>query len=321
MRRMRIRILRHKYRQTWPIYAPAAKGIASGARWPGGKRFAFILTHDVEGPTGRDRCKQLLQLEKDLNFHSGFYFVAEKYSIGTELRDYIARQGFEVGVHGLYHDGKLYNRPATFQQRTPHINAYLKEWNACGFSSPCAHHNLEWTGDLNIRYAITTYDTDPFEPQSCGIGTIFPFRVCASQSGREYIEIPYTLPQDFSLYVLMKEKSIAIWQKKLDWIVQSGGMVHLKTHPDYMSFNTHAPRVEEYPVKYYADFLHYVQQTYSGQYWHVSPSELADFYFTNPDHNAWIHTNGDLLCPACRSSFENKKVLVYGVSGNDDPIR
>lgn len=321
LRRMRIRILRDKYGQTWPIYAPAAKGIASGTRWPGGKRFALILTHDVEGPIGRDRCKQLLQLERDLGFRSTFYFVPQRYSTSTELRDFITRHGFEVGVHGLYHDGKLYNHPAIFRQRLPLINNYLKEWNSCGFSSPCAHHNLEWTADLNIRYAITTYDTDPYEPQKCGIGTIFPFRVRNCRTGREYIEIPYTLPQDFALYILMREGNNDIWRRKLDWIAECGGMVHLKTHPDYMSFENGIKGTEEYPLTYYAGLLQYIRQSYAGQYWHISPSEMADFYFENADDKPGVQTNRVLLCPTCRESFENKNILVYGVSGNGDITR
>ena len=314
LRRARIGMLRRQYEKSWPIYPPAAQGLASGTRWPGGKQFALVLTHDVEGSAGRDRFTKLLQLEKSMGFRSAFYFVPERYTTSPTLREYITEKGFEVGVHGLYHDGKLYNNETIFQQRVPTINRYLKEWNVCGFSSPCAHHNLEWTGDLDIRYAVTTYDTDPFEPQSCGIGTIFPFRIHRPQSGREYIEIPYTLPQDFGLYVLMREKTIAVWKKKLDWIVQCGGMAHLKTHPDYMSFETNALGTEEYPLDFYADFLRYVKQAYSGQYWHALPKELADFYFENTDKKPWSQSNGDTLCPTCRRAFENKKIVVYGTS-------
>jgi hypothetical protein len=32
----------------------------------------------------------------------------------------------------------------------------------------------------------------------------------------------------------MGEKTISIWKKKLDWIVEKGGMALLITHPDYM---------------------------------------------------------------------------------------
>ncbi|MHC5214202.1 MAG: polysaccharide deacetylase family protein [Planctomycetota bacterium] len=316
LRRARIRMLRDEYRQTWPIYKPAAKGIASGTQWPDRKRFALVLTHDVEGPTGRDRCRQLVQIERELGFRSAFYFVPERYATSDQLRNYMTEQGFEVGVHGLNHDGKLYNNASLFGQRVSAINDYLDQWNVSGFSSPCAHHNLEWTPELNIRYAVTTYDTDPFEPQGGGIGTVFPFRVHNCQTGREYIEIPYTLPQDFALYVLMREKSFALWKEKLDWIAQNGGMAHLKTHPDYMSFDAGDLGAEEYPISYYADFLRYVKETYADQYWHVCPSEMADYYFDHADEKPWRQAYGETLCQACRSSLENNRVLVFGASHN-----
>ena len=41
-------------------------------------------------------------------------------------------------------------------------------------SPPSMHHNLEWIKDLDIEYDASTFDTDPFEPQADGVGTIFP---------------------------------------------------------------------------------------------------------------------------------------------------
>jgi len=41
LRRTRIRMLRDKYQRTWPIYQPAARGLASGTRWPDGKQLKY----------------------------------------------------------------------------------------------------------------------------------------------------------------------------------------------------------------------------------------------------------------------------------------
>jgi hypothetical protein len=114
----------------------------------------------------------------------------------------------------------------------------------------------------------------------------------------------------------MREKSFALWKEKLDWIAQNGGMAHLKTHPDYMSFDAGALGTEEYPISYYADFLRYVKRTYADQYWHVCPSELADYYFDHADENPWQQTHAETLCQACRSALENNRVLVFGASHN-----
>ena len=48
-----------------------------------------------------------------------------------------------------------------------------------GFRTPTMFHHLEWTGELDIEYDSSTFDTDPFEPQPDGVGTIFPFWVPA----------------------------------------------------------------------------------------------------------------------------------------------
>ena len=84
-----------------------------------------------------------------------------------------------------------------------------------------------------------------------------------------YVELPYTLVQDFTLLILMKEKTIDIWKKKLDWIALKGGMVLLNTHPDYMRFNEGKLEMEEYLIAYYKEFLIYIKNKYKDQYWHV----------------------------------------------------
>jgi hypothetical protein len=97
-------------------------------------------------------------------------------------------------------------------------------------------HNLEWLQELEIRYDASTFDTDPFEPQPDGAKTIFPFWV-PRESGGGYVELPYTLAQDSTVFLVLKERTIDLWKKKLDWLVERGGMVLLGAHPDYMSFN------------------------------------------------------------------------------------
>jgi hypothetical protein len=139
-------------------------------------------------------------------------------------------------------------------------------------------HNLEWFSALNILYDASTFDTDPFEPQSDGVGTIFPFFVQGDKSGKGYVELPYTLPQDFTLFILMREKSIDIWKKKLDWIVEQGGMALINVHPDYMQFAGDRSGPEVYPAEYYGEFLTYLKERYFGQYWHVLPEVMANFY-------------------------------------------
>lgn len=248
--------------------------------WPGGKKFAFVLTHDIETCKGVDRCLRLADLEEELGFRSSFNFVANGYRIPQSLRDELTRRGFEVGVHGLYHNSRLYHSRKEFLRQVPMINQVLREWNAVGFRSPCMYHQLEWLHDLNILYDASTFDADPFEPQPDGVATIFPINVINSNGGG-YIELPYTLPQDFTLFILMRNKAPDIWSRKLEWIIRHGGMALMITHPDYMLFKDYPKELDSnelYPFYYYTDFLKQVREKYQGEYWHVLPKTLAHYW-------------------------------------------
>jgi hypothetical protein len=265
----------------WPIDKKANKPPDGWSGWPDGKRFALVLTHDVETAKGLDKCYKLIRLEERLGFRSSFNFVAEEYNIMPELRHYLTSNGFEVGIHGLYHDGNLYKSKKIFQRQAVRINQYLKEWESVGFRAPSMYHNLDWTHKLDIEYDASTFDTDPFEPQPDGMGTIFPFFVQGNSSQKGYVELPYTLSQDFNLFIIMQEKTIDIWKQKLDWIAEQGGMALFITHPDYMNFDRTKLSHEEYPVKYYKEFLEYIKSRYEDQYWHALPKDVARFWAEN----------------------------------------
>jgi hypothetical protein len=266
------------YTDVWPIDEKAGETPKGWTGWPQRKQFAFVLMHDVEADEGQKKCRQVMQLEVDLGFRSAFNFVPERYAVSPELRRDLVKGGFEVGVHGLRHDGTLFLSKAGFQEQAVRINKYLRQWESVGFVSPSMHRNLDWMHDLDIEYDASTFDSDPFEPQPDGIGTIFPFRVPGRNGQKGYIELPYTLPQDFTLFILMREKDIAIWKRKLDWVAERGGMALLITHPDYMNGQGGCVGPEEYPMEFYRELLEYVKAEYDGRYWHTLPKELARFW-------------------------------------------
>ncbi len=287
IRRGMVALKRRRHADTWPIFEAAGRRPENWQGWPDGKQFALVLTHDVDTATGQDRCVQLLEMERNLGFSSSFNFVPRRYEVSAGLRRCLVEAGYEVGVHGLYHDGKYYESRETFRQRATLINGYLREWEAVGFRSPSMLHNLEWILDLDIEYDASTFDTDPFEPQPDGVGTIFPFQVEGKGAKRTYIELPYTLPQDFTLFVLMKEKTIDIWKRKLDWIAAKGGMALLNTHPDYMIFEGRGCGNEEYPAAYYEEFLEYAKRKYEGRYLQCVPRSIASLWKDNVERGVW----------------------------------
>jgi glycosyltransferase involved in cell wall biosynthesis len=297
--------------------------------WPEGKQFALVLTHDVEGTLGLGKCDRLIELEKSLGFRSSFNLIPEgEYKVSDAVRADFRARGCEVGVHDLYHDGKLFLSEHEFSANAVRINHYLREWGAAGFRSGFMLHNLDWLHQLDVQYDASTFDTDPFEPQPQGRNTIFPFWVPRPADGVQgsstlrgtvhppqwcyggrvtedgkfdvqgsrfssasnpqpstlnpqpspgYAELPYTLPQDSTLFLLLEERHPDIWFQKLDWIARHGGMALVNAHPDYMRFEGEAASPHTYPVDFYRQFLEYARRKYKDAFWQPLPRELADF--------------------------------------------
>ena len=278
-------LLRHAYALplkwavagTWPIRVASAR-VPSGWRgWPDGKKFAFVLTHDVERQKGLSRCRALAELEMRLGFRSAFNFVPEgDYDTPESLRTFLTGHGFEVGVHDLHHDGTLYRSFKSFKEKAGKINHYVRAWNASGFRSGFMRHNHDWLQHLDVEYDSSTFEHDPFEPQPDGTGTIFPFWV-HRDDGSAYLELPYTLPQDSTLFLVLREEGIEVWKRKLDWVASRGGMALLIVHPDYMAFDDN-PGMTEYPSALYEEFLTYARTKYHDKAWFARPCDVAAYF-------------------------------------------
>jgi hypothetical protein len=278
LRRQIAKYKRKKYANVWPIDTGAGKTPRGWPGWPESKQFALLLSHDVDTEKGQARVLELAALEMKLGFRSAFNFVPERYANHPEIRTQLRANGFEINLHGLRHDGKLFRARKLFEQRAMRINQYLKEWSSSGFTSPSMLCRADWLHQLDITHSLSTFDTDPFEPQPEPASIIFPYWVSNGQTSKGYVELPYSLPQDHLLFVILKEKSIDIWKRKLDWVASCGGMALLNTHSDYMNFDGGMKLFnEEYPIDFYIQFLKYVKSAYAGKYFHATPSEIAAY--------------------------------------------
>lgn len=278
--------VRSEHSDVWPIDPSSGGAPAGWPGWPDGKRFAFVLTHDVEGPAGVELVRKLAGIERERGLRSSFNFIPEgEYSVEPSLREWLESAGFEVGVHDLHHNGKLYRSRRGFQRNATRINGYLEQWGACGFRSGFMLRQLDWLHDLDIDYDASTFDTDPFEPQPEGSRTIFPFVVPHPEGDarRGYVELPYTLPQDSTLYLLLGEESPEIWLHKLDWIAKRGGMALVNIHPDYIDFGTGSTDDLRYSVQILVEFLDEVVRRHGGEFWNPLPRELAAWFRQQAD--------------------------------------
>src|ERR1039458_184132 len=306
----------------WPIMPGSELPPEGWPGWPEGKQFALVLTHDVEGNLGLGKCARLIELEKSLGFRSSFNLIPEgEYRVSDALRADFHARGCEVGVHDLYHDGKLFLREHEFSLNAVRINEYVREWGAAGFRSGFMLHNLDWLHQLNVQYDASTFDTDPFEPQPQGRNTIFPFWVkrradpqpstlnqaktpalqrSSTPLGSGYAELPYTLPQDSTLFLLLEERHPDIWFQKLDWIARHGGMALVNVHPDYMRFEGDAASPHTYPADHYRQFLEYAHRKYKDSFWQPLPRDLAAFVAR---HNLPPRRDPRRICMVTHSYF------------------
>jgi hypothetical protein len=250
----------------------AAAAIPLVGYWPRPYRAASVLTHDVEGPEGISNIGRILEIERRHGLVSSWNFVAEDYPIPEGVFDLIRAAGGEIGLHGIKHDGKLFQSRARFEADLPKIHAYMARWDAVGFRSPATHRRAEWMHELGCLYDSSFPDTDPFEPQPGGCCSILPFMF------GDVVELPLTLVQDHTLWEILQHKSIRLWREKATWIIANHGLVNVNTHPDYFT----GPR----RLEMYDEFLAFLAS--QPNCWRALPREVA----------AWWRARAPLRCDA-----------------------
>jgi hypothetical protein len=90
---------------------------------------------------------------------------------------------------------------------------------------------------LGFDYDSSYPDTDPYEPMPGGCCSWLPF------FNGDTVELPVTLAQDHTAFVLLGEQDERLWREKADVLAARGGIACLITHPDYM---LDEPRLDAY---------------------------------------------------------------------------
>lgn len=257
--------------------AKYADGVTLIHPWPDGADFAFVPTHDVETADGMRNVLRIADFEQELGFRSAWNIVPHKYPIDPGIVRELVDRGFEIGVHGYNHDGKLFTSRRVFDSRVPAINAALESFDAVGFRAPMVHRNLEWLQSLEVEYDASCFDVDPYQAMPGGVGSIWPFI-----AGR-YVELPYTLPQDHTLFIALGEPDERIWLEKLDYLIAMRGMALVITHPDYLDSQ---PRIDAY--------RRFLQQMRDADgMWHALPREVAAWWRDRDQSKLNQNPNGE----------------------------
>jgi hypothetical protein len=197
--------------------------------WPDGKTWAMVLTHDVETSRGRDTMALLRDAERERGYKSSWNFVPERYDVTEEMVANVREDHCEVGLHGLRHDGRDLASRRMLTRRLPAMRAAADRWGAVGFRAPATQRGWDLMPMLGMDYDSSYTDTDPFEPQPGGCCTYWPY------FNSDLVELPITLPQDHTLFEILKHVDGEVWLSKARMIRQRGGMVLVLAHPDYAS--------------------------------------------------------------------------------------
>lgn len=204
-----------------------------------GKRYACIITHDIDTQKGLKRAKHLKKLEEKYDVHSAWYIPSKHYKLNLETVKDLANYG-EIGAHDTKHDGKLAQLPKQkLVKRVREAKQTLEKIINCsveGFRAPLLQHNVEIIRALEeARY---TYDTSiptwepkhPYGMKPSGIGTANSVKI------GKMVEIPISLPQDHQMtnvLGLAPKQTVEAWMKLKEAIKDIGGICTVLVHPSY----------------------------------------------------------------------------------------
>lgn len=230
--------------------------------WPDGAQACAVMTHDVEGPAGAAFCGELMDIDDRYGIKSAFQLVPEVRSGDTTpLREEIRRRGFEVNLHDLNHDGRLFNNRQRFLDRAAQINHYAREFECRGFRSGAMYRRQEWFNAFDISYDMSVPNVAHLEPQRGGCCTVMPYFV-----GR-VLELPSTTVQDYSLFHILSDYTIDVWRRQSECILDQNGLMTFITHPDYL--------IEQRAREVYEQLLaHIVDLRSHRNVWTTVPAEV-----------------------------------------------
>lgn len=197
--------------------------------WPDGAEACAIMTHDVEEEAGRQFCSTLMDINDEFHIPASFQIVPEKrYLVPPEYLDEIRQRGFEVNVQDLNHDGRLFSDYQEFVRRSAKINHYAEAFGANGFRAAILYRKQDWYRFLNFEYDMSVPNVAHLDPQRGGCCTVMPYFIGS------IVELPVTTSQDHTLFNILNDFSLELWEKQIQLILQQHGLMNFIVHPDYI---------------------------------------------------------------------------------------
>ena len=230
--------------------------------WPDAAPACMMLTHDVEGQVGLDLCDELMDLDDQYGIKSAFQLIPEgREQALHRAASRIRERGFEVNLHDLNHDGRLFADKDEFHRRARRINEYAREFGCEGFRAGVMYRQQEWFGALDFAYDMSVPNAAHLEPQRGGCCTVMPYFI------DKLLELPLTTVQDYTLFHILNDYSTTLWRRQIDLVSRHHGLVSLITHPDYL--------ISRRERDVYVELLqHLGEQRDCNGLWAALPSEI-----------------------------------------------
>src|SRR5579863_4092755 len=208
--------------------------------WPDGASSAAIMTHDVETAQGRDVCGTVMDIDDAYGIKASFEVVPEqRYDVPPAFLESIKKRGFEIAVHDLNHDGRLFKSHEYFANRVAKINAYGRKWGTEAFRAAVLYRRQEWFQDLEFAYDMSVPNVAHLDPQRGGCCTVMPYFV------GKVLEIPVTATQDYTLFHILQDYTTDLWKSQIELIMERHGLLSFIVHPDYATASPERKVYEE----------------------------------------------------------------------------
>ena len=174
-------------------------------------------------------------------------------------------RGFEVNVHDLKHDGRLYAEREEFLRRADRINRYIKEFGAQGFRSGILYRNADWYDAFRFSYDMSIPNVGHLDPQRGGCCTVMPYFI------GDIVELPLTCTQDYTLFKILGDYSIDLWKRQVNLIKKNHGLISFIVHPDYV--------IEKKAQTVYKSLLEYLaRERAESNVWTALPRDVATWW-------------------------------------------
>ncbi|KPJ60277.1 MAG: hypothetical protein AMS15_06490 [Planctomycetes bacterium DG_23] len=233
--------------------------------WPHNKKFAFVLSHDVDTDEGLRETERFQQINEKYGMRPVWFVPAALIPQAGRLLTELVERGGEIGLHGSSHDGKLaFLHEQGMRKRFQACLDIMHRFEMKGFRSP-----LLFRTPRLFEVLVHFFDYDSSVPDTelfTGCASVFPF------FRGSLLELPITLPMDATLISMGKkpEETLEIWRKKTRWIEEVGGLALLVTHTE--SHYSANPEM----LSVYEQFLSEMTEKDAG--WFALPKEVAAWW-------------------------------------------